>query len=115
MATTTLKVLGISDEVTGCECCGRTDLKKTVAIGSGEGDVRYFGTECAARALGTSKKQVEKDVRSAARHAAEEATRERNRRYNEDWARYDAWKLATFGDIKNSLERRRQYRAAMGI
>jgi hypothetical protein len=114
MAAATLKVLGVSDEVTTCGCCGRTDLKKTVAIGTGEGDVRYFGTDCASRYLGWATKDVEKGVRSAAKAAREQEARERNRRYNEERAAYDAWKIATFGDTKDSLDRHRQYRAAMG-
>jgi hypothetical protein len=55
------KVLGITDEKTECECCGRTGLKRTVALdrtdaeGNLTGDVTYFGTDCAAKAIcGTS-------------------------------------------------------------
>lgn len=45
-----MKVLGISDEVTTCECCGRQNLKRTVVLGSEDGQ-RYYGTDCAAAAL----------------------------------------------------------------
>jgi len=44
------KVLGKSDEVTTCECCGKANLKLTVILTNGEGEVRY-GRDCAARAL----------------------------------------------------------------
>jgi hypothetical protein len=47
---TTIKILGISDEVTGCECCGKTNLKKTVALDI-DGSVVYYGTDCAGMAL----------------------------------------------------------------
>lgn len=44
------KILGITDERTACECCGKTGLKKTVALDK-DGVVVYFGTDCAALAL----------------------------------------------------------------
>jgi hypothetical protein len=54
--TTTFKILGINDEVTTCECCGKTNLKKTVVLSmNGEGEVHY-GVNCAASALRGSKK-----------------------------------------------------------
>lgn len=45
-----MKILGISDEVTTCECCGRKNLKRTVVLSCGEGEVHY-GSQCAADAL----------------------------------------------------------------
>jgi hypothetical protein len=44
------KVLGKNDEVTTCECCGKANLKLTVILTNGEGEVRY-GRDCAARLL----------------------------------------------------------------
>ena len=44
------KLLGINDEVTTCECCGKPNLKCTVVLGTDGGEVRY-GRDCAARAL----------------------------------------------------------------
>jgi hypothetical protein len=49
------KILGISDDVTGCDCCGKSNLKKTVALDH-EGAVVHYGVDCAARALTGSKK-----------------------------------------------------------
>jgi len=48
--------LGITDEVTTCECCGKSNLKRTVALDNG-GGVVYYGTSCAARALGMKGKR----------------------------------------------------------
>ena len=48
---------GITDACTTCGCCGRQDLKRTVAIvpldadGNEDGDPSYYGTGCAATAL----------------------------------------------------------------
>jgi hypothetical protein len=46
----TIKILGISDEVTTCGCCGKSNLKRTVALDI-DGGVVYYGTDCAAMAL----------------------------------------------------------------
>jgi len=45
-----IKILGITDERTTCECCGKQGLKRTVAIDFAS-EVRYYGTTCAAKAL----------------------------------------------------------------
>lgn len=44
------RILGKNDEVTTCECCGKTNLKLTVILTNGDGEVRY-GRDCAARVL----------------------------------------------------------------
>ena len=49
---TEVKILGITDEITTCGCCGRNGLKKTIALEIGESNVpTYYGTQCAANAL----------------------------------------------------------------
>lgn len=45
-----MRVLGINDDVTTCECCGKSGLKCTVVLTNGEGEVHY-GRDCAARAV----------------------------------------------------------------
>jgi hypothetical protein len=45
-----IKILGINDDVTTCECCGRTNLKKTVVLETDSGE-KHYGTQCAATAL----------------------------------------------------------------
>lgn len=66
-------MLGTSDDVTQCECCGRDDLKKTVALSVDDSDPLYFGEVCAAHALSRSAK----DIRAMARQADDAARRER--------------------------------------
>jgi len=44
------RMLGINDDVTTCECCGKSGLKCTVVLTNGDGEVCY-GRDCAARAL----------------------------------------------------------------
>lgn len=58
-ATTTAQYayLGVTDECTDCERCGKPNLRSTVVLqpldldGNHDGDPAYFGSTCAARAL----------------------------------------------------------------
>ena len=45
------KVLGITDEVTTCDCCGKKNLKCTVALEDEAGEVVYYGRDCAGAAV----------------------------------------------------------------
>lgn len=45
-----VRVLGITDERTECECCGKTGLKRTVALEFGH-DIRFYGIDCAAMTI----------------------------------------------------------------
>jgi hypothetical protein len=47
---TSIKILGISDEVLTCGCCGKSNLYRTVALDI-DGTVAYYGTNCAALTL----------------------------------------------------------------
>ncbi len=73
-----IRFLGNTDEITTCDCCGKSNLKSTVAI-ENNGDVLHFGTTCAARALATDAASVRKAARAAdvrnARAAELEASR----------------------------------------
>lgn len=60
MATTAprFRYLGTTDDTTTCERCGREELRSTVVLvmldadGNPDGDALYYGSTCAARALG---------------------------------------------------------------
>jgi hypothetical protein len=67
-------VLGITDERTTCDCCGRQNLKCTVAMdrsdadGNCTGDVVYYGRDCASRAIyGNNKSGNVKNIGELAR------------------------------------------------
>lgn len=69
-----MKVLGITDERTECDCCGKANLKCTVAIedtdndGNGTGNIAYFGRDCASRKIyGNNKSGNVKAVESLGR------------------------------------------------
>lgn len=42
--------LGTTDDITSCDCCGREDLKSTVALDL-DGATVHYGVTCAANAL----------------------------------------------------------------
>ena len=46
-------LIGLTDEVTECDCCGRVSLRRTVELdfGAEVGHLNY-GTSCAAKILG---------------------------------------------------------------
>ena len=79
----TAHFLGTTDDVTTCECCGRSDLKSTVALVLTEdptlGEPVYFGVVCAAKALKLSARDVRKAARTAddAKAEAERVAREK--------------------------------------
>ena len=71
---TTWTILGTS-EIEECWHCGKKNLKKTIALTDGEGEVRFVGTECAKRLTGRSgsysMKKAE-EIQRAADHRKEQ-------------------------------------------
>lgn len=45
------KLVGITDEITVCDCCGRSNLKCTVELENEGGDILHYGRDCAGKAL----------------------------------------------------------------
>jgi len=85
-----IKIVGISKDVDTCECCGRTNLTKTVMLvdldapqGANNDNVMYFGTTCAVNAdkydnleaMKQAKRDVAKAVDTAKQREIEEARR----------------------------------------
>ena len=60
------RILGITDSVTSCDCCGKTGLVKTVVIEDSEtGNMGHYGTTCAmnpAKCFGFSKSEMAKAI-----------------------------------------------------
>jgi hypothetical protein len=74
MSTLRYTIQGITDERNECDCCGRTNLKNTVALTDNEsGETVYFGVTCAARARGQSAREINQAVRDAEARAAKAA------------------------------------------
>lgn len=72
---TAYRILGVNDEVTVCECCGKSNLKCTVVLTNGDGEV-HFGRDCAARAMAPkfgrpkTAEAIEKEARYGKRPSA---------------------------------------------
>lgn len=92
------KFLGISDERLTCECCGRENLKRTVAVLFQDSqEVLYFGTSCAARALSLTSKEVERSAKGAqAQKEAAEAEARQAARFQRE-LRFSDWLQQNFG------------------
>ena len=52
--TQNLRAVGMTDEQTECDACGRMELRGTVILADDNGEVGRFGTTCASRKLGWS-------------------------------------------------------------
>lgn len=62
-----VKFLGTTDDVTTCDCCGKANLKSTVALSIDDSDPVHYGSDCAAQAIGRDVKEVRKETRKADR------------------------------------------------
>jgi hypothetical protein len=59
-----MKALYLDDSITTCDCCGRTELKATVAMQLDCGGILHYGRICAARNSGKTSQQVTKEIRA---------------------------------------------------
>lgn len=97
MTVSTYRVRGTTDDVTSCDCCGRVNLKKTVVLeildgeGNGTGEVRYFGTDCAAKASGWTQREVKAAAKDADAAKRAEAARLSLQRAEAEIAAFHAW------------------------
>jgi hypothetical protein len=57
-------VLGFTDSVHTCDCCGKSNLKGTFGIQMiDSGDVLYYGSTCVTRNTGKPKKEINQMAR----------------------------------------------------
>lgn len=68
------RILALTDSVTTCDCCGRTNLKATYAVTDDLGGEFYYGTTCIKRNLGYSKEDIQKDLNETKNFAQNEAS-----------------------------------------
>ena len=57
------KIIGYTDSINECDCCGKTELKGTYCIEL-DGDELYYGSVCAFKAQGLTMDE-QKDLRAA--------------------------------------------------
>jgi len=90
--------LGTSDEVDACDCCGKSDLKSTVAIlDNDSGETLYFGTTCAARALKQTVKEVKAGTAAADRAKAEAERKAQQAKHDAEMKEWKAYLIAATG------------------
>lgn len=58
-----IKVLGLTDDVTECHCCGKLNLKQTVAFEI-DGNETYYGTTCATKFYKKELKDIKAEIKT---------------------------------------------------
>lgn len=66
--TTGWQLVGISDESTTCEVCGRVELKSTMHLVHEDGGELRAGSSCGARKLGTTAYRMQRAVKAYKMH-----------------------------------------------
>ncbi|MEY4672444.1 MAG: hypothetical protein RL148_228 [Planctomycetota bacterium] len=96
-ASKNLQIVGVTDEISTCDCCGRNDLKRAVALKNADGAVVYFGTSCAAQALNWTDKAVTVAAKKAHAEALEAAAAARRAKDDLEFAAWRRWLVARTG------------------
>jgi hypothetical protein len=83
-----MRLLGITDCVNTCDCCGKTDLKCTVAFEQEDSNIVYYGRICAQRWYGKTQKVISSELKTIKDNANSEA----RKLYRNDpiYAQYEA-------------------------
>lgn len=58
------KAMGTDESVTTCDCCGRSNLKFTVAIELSDGEIVHYGQVCARRNTGKTQGVINSEIKS---------------------------------------------------
>jgi hypothetical protein len=88
-----LKVVGVTDEVTACFCCGKENLKRTAVMQDSEGNYSFFGTSCAHNA--SNKWATSKNRNRQIKFPVELAINGLNYRYNFELQRFEKQNIKT--------------------
>lgn len=79
---------GVTDQVDTCECCGRQDLKRAVALSDEHGEVVFMGVVCAAAAMRLPADAVRTGAKSAQAAKDAEVAKAKAAKADEEFA---AW------------------------
>lgn len=118
MSATTYTILGTTDEHSECDCCGRTELKSTVALQPTDGgEPVYFGVTCAARALKCGVKEVKSELRAQEKRADAEKAAAARARSKEACAQWFAFlnRAAGPGEVFDQIQRLGGIKAARAL
>ena len=70
------RALGTDDSINTCDCCGKTNLKFTVAIELDDGDIVHYGQICARRNTGKNQRTITSEIKAHADAVQTAATAE---------------------------------------
>lgn len=59
-----LTIIGFTDSINECDCCGKTGLKGTYVMTNEDGVELYYGTTCGARSASVSVVELKEKVKS---------------------------------------------------
>lgn len=93
------KALGTDDSITTCDCCGKANLKFTVAIELDDGEIVHYGQICARRNTGKDQRTITSEIKAAKLAAVNAAQREymATAEYIAERARFAARPRGLFG------------------
>jgi ribosome-binding protein aMBF1 (putative translation factor) len=90
------KIIGFTDQITECECCGKTNLKGTYCLEI-DGTELYYGSSCAFKAHGITQEEQRAEL---SKFKAIKKTKEKLKAMEQD---YDTaptylkiWKMTNF-------------------
>jgi hypothetical protein len=94
--------LGTDDSVTTCDCCGKSNLKFTVAIQLADGEVVHYGSVCARRNTGKDQRTITSEIKAheADQRAAAQAAYRAHPAYLAERARFAERDRLPFGDAR---------------
>lgn len=58
------RAIGTDDSVTTCDCCGKANLKLTVAIELDDGEIVHYGQVCARRNTGKDQRTLTSEIKA---------------------------------------------------
>tara|TARA_R110000868_G_scaffold216141_1_gene466252 strand:- start:868 stop:1248 length:381 start_codon:yes stop_codon:yes gene_type:complete len=98
--------LGTSQDITTCDCCGKSNLKSTVVIRDVETDNElFFGVTCAAKALKVGIKEVKAGTAAADLAKEEDARAEAKKAWDAKQTRWIAHLIVKAGVMVDGMGR----------
>jgi hypothetical protein len=83
------KIFGFTDEVTNCDCCGKTGLKGTFAVELlSSGEILHYGSVCVTRNTGIAHPKTAADEYRAERTRAAQAILRQSPEYRAQEAKF---------------------------
>ena len=86
------RALGTEDSINTCDCCGKINLKFTVAIELDDGEIVHYGQVCARRNTGKDQRTITSEIKAhqAAKLSAARAEWQAHPARIAERARFDA-------------------------